>query len=495
MVPTPEQWQRIEELYHAALERGPDVLADAEPEVRLKVESLLAAARTGKVLLDQPAAGLSSEFRTQLKPGTCLGPYQIERLIGHGGMGQVYRARDTRLGRTVAIKTSSARFSERFEREARAIAALNHPHICHLYDVGPDYLVMEYIEGTPLKGPFPFAEALKYAEQICDALDTAHLKGIVHRDLKPGNILLSKKGIKLLDFGLAQIETGPGDPTITQLTEEGLVMGTPAYMAPEQYEGKRADNRSDIYAVGCVLYEMLTGKRLAAERTTFAQPFEGVLRTCLERDPDERWQSARDLKHALRWAAQTAVPPPPTKSHAWMSWAIAGIAVASLLGVLVWPRPGASGREPIRFTFEPPDNTTLVRNNRDAALSPDGRRIALVLKDASGTNAVWVRPLNSQVLRRIDGTDDASSIFWSPDGQFLGFFAQGKLKKDRGRGGPAAEYLHHNRGHRRRLEPCGRNRIQSDQSCGLDARLRRGRYAAATHGARFRAPGEFAPLP
>src|SRR5580658_9295816 len=253
MAPTPERWQRIEALYHAALENGRDALAGADPELRHEVESLLDAAPTGKGLLDLPAAALLSEFRTtQLNAGTCLGSYQIEALIGQGGMGRVYRARDTRLGRTVAIKTSSARFSDRFEREARAVAALNHPHICHLYDVGRDYLVMEYIEGTPLKGPLPADRALKYAEQILDALDAAHRKGIVHRDLKPGNILLSKQGIKLLDFGLARMTTGPENAnaeTMTQMTQTGAVMGTPGYMAPEQREGKQADARSDVYCL------------------------------------------------------------------------------------------------------------------------------------------------------------------------------------------------------------------------------------------------------
>jgi hypothetical protein len=188
MAPTPERWQQIEALYHAAMERGRGVLDGADPELRREVESLLAEAPTGQGLLDQPAAELLAEAATiELKQGARLGPYQIESLIGQGGMGKVYRARDTRLGRTVAIKTSNARFSERFEREARAVAALNHPHICHLYDVGPDYLVMEYIEGTPLKGPFALDETLQYAEQICDAPEAAHQKNIIHRDLKPGN--------------------------------------------------------------------------------------------------------------------------------------------------------------------------------------------------------------------------------------------------------------------------------------------------------------------
>ena len=261
----PERWRQIEQLYHAALETKPGertaFLTEAcngDDDLRREVESLLAAPSAGPGLLDEPLAALLAEARTiELTPGTRIGPYRIEALIGQGGMGKVYKTHDTRLGRTVAIKTSSRRFNQRFEREARAVAALNHPHICHLYDVGPDYLVMEYIEGSPVKGPMPADQVLKYAEQILDALDNAHRNGIVHRDLKPGNILLSKQGIKLLDFGLAQISPGPGDPTMTQT---GTVMGTPAYMAPEQREGGRADARSDIYSFGCVLYEMAHGQ-------------------------------------------------------------------------------------------------------------------------------------------------------------------------------------------------------------------------------------------
>jgi serine/threonine-protein kinase len=312
MAPTPDRWQKIEALYHAALERDPasraaflDGACGHDDELRREIESLLAADPTGQGLLDRPVSSLLAESATiEFEPGACVGAYQIEGVIGQGGMGKVYRARDTRLGRIVAIKTSSARFSDRFEREARAIAALNHPHICHLYHVGPDYLVMEYVEGTPLKGPLPMDAALKYAEQVCDALDAAHQKGIVHRDLKPANILLAKHGIKLLDFGLAQMEAGPDDPTMAQMTQAGAVIGTPAYMAPEQWEGKKADARSDIYSFGCVLYEMLTGKRAAGEREAVAPPLGDVLRTCLEKDPEDRWQSARELKHALHWAAQ-----------------------------------------------------------------------------------------------------------------------------------------------------------------------------------------------
>src|ERR1700689_3936687 len=217
----------------------------------------------------------------ELKPGAKLGPYEIVSAIGKGGMGEVWKACDPRLGRDVAIKVSAQQFTDRFESEARATAALNHSNICTLFDVGPNYLEMELIEGTPLKGPLPGDQALKYAEQICDAIDAAHRRGIVHRDLKPGNILISKQGIKLLDFGLAQMNPGPNDQTMTQT---GGVMGTPAYMAPEQWEGKQADARSDLYSFGCVLYEMLTGTRAVGDRAAVAPPFEDIVRICLDKD-------------------------------------------------------------------------------------------------------------------------------------------------------------------------------------------------------------------
>jgi serine/threonine protein kinase len=252
--------------------------------------------------------------------GDKLGPYEILAPIGAGGMGDVYKARDTRLDRTVAIKVSKTEFSERFEREARAVAALNHPNICTLHDVGANYLVMEYIGGTPLKGPLPVDQALKYAAQICDALDAAHKKGIVHRDLKPANILVTKSGIKLLDFGLAKIgqPVKPlDDATLTMaLTGKNEIVGTLYYMSPEQLQaqatGQDIDARSDIFSFGLVLYEMLTGKR-AFEGTSAASVIAGImerptpsiadlappaldrlLQRCLEKDPDDRWQTVRD---------------------------------------------------------------------------------------------------------------------------------------------------------------------------------------------------------
>jgi len=264
-----------------------------------------------------------------LSAGEKLGPYQILASIGAGGMGEVYKANDTRLDRIVAIKVSKTEFSERFEREARAVAALNHPNICTLHDVGPTYLVMEYIGGSPLKGPLPFDQALKYAAQICDALDAAHKKGIVHRDLKPANILVTKSGIKLLDFGLAKIgqTVKPlDDATLTMaLTGKNEIVGTLYYMSPEQLQaqatGQEIDARSDIFSFGLVLYEMLTGKR-AFEGSSAASVIAGImerpapsiadlappaldrlLQRCLEKDPDDRWQTVRDLKAELEWIA------------------------------------------------------------------------------------------------------------------------------------------------------------------------------------------------
>src|SRR5215471_8993876 len=264
---TSERFQQIEELYHAARARTGEeraaLLAQADPELRREVESLLAQPDSDK-FLDRPALKDATELGdttvTLLTAGACLGPYRIEGKIGEGGMAAVYRAVDTRLGRAVAIKVAQKEFSDRFEREARAISSLNHPHICTLHDVGPNYLVMELVEGETLaallkSGPLPVKTALLYASQILAALAEAHGKGIIHRDLKPGNIMIGKSGVKALDFGLAKL-CGQ-DETITV---SHMVMGTPAYMAPEQREGT-ADARTDLYSFGCVLYEMLTGGR------------------------------------------------------------------------------------------------------------------------------------------------------------------------------------------------------------------------------------------
>ena len=263
-----------------------------------------------------------------LPAGTRLGPYEIVGPIGAGGMGQVYTARDTRLERTIAIKVSGEQFSARFEREARAIAQLNHHHICQLYDVGPDYLVMEYIDGTPLKGPLPLDEALKYGLQICDGLHAAHEKGVIHRDLKPANILLTRAGVKLLDFGIAQVAQPPlSDAEVTQdfgLTQAGTILGTPGYMSPEQSEAKRVDARSDIFSFGVVLYEMLSGRRAFSGESTIAamaavlhkepeplhapESIRRVVARCLRKSPDERFQSVAELRAALGSVSASTLP-------------------------------------------------------------------------------------------------------------------------------------------------------------------------------------------
>src|SRR5689334_8211998 len=288
--------------------------------------------------------------------GAQVGPYVLLAPIGAGGMGEVWKARDTRLDRIVAIKTSKEQFSERFEREARAVAALNHPHICQLYDVGPNYLVMEFIEGAPLKGPLPIEKAVEYAGQILDALDAAHSKGITHRDLKPANILVTKQGIKLLDFGLAKQSAvlKESDATLTEsLTLQGQIVGTLQYMSPEQLQGKQADPRSDLFSFGCVLYEMLTGKRafggenpastIAALLEREPAPLDTaplldrIVRRAPAKDLDQRFQTARDLKAALNWAREQPSTTSVAGRHIQRWWMAALAALMLILGVIaVW---------------------------------------------------------------------------------------------------------------------------------------------------------------
>jgi Tol biopolymer transport system component len=368
-----------------------------------------------------------------LRAGEKLGPYEILAQIGAGGMGEVWKARDTRLDRIVAIKTSKAQFSERFEREARAVAALNHPHICTLHDVGPNYLVMEFVEGTPLKGPVPPAEAVRYASQIAEALDAAHRKGTTHRDLKPGNILITRQGIKLLDFGLARIAPSEHDPT---LTIAGQVMGTPAYMSPEQWEGKAGDARSDIYAFGCVLYEMLTGKRVTPDRAPLEQqPLEGIVAKCLEKDPESRWQSARDIKAVLELPAPRV--PPPRRLWPWIAAAavLAGIGIA--LGMVLWRSAAPVIERPVvRLDLDlGPDVSFGSTTGPAVILSPDGTRLVFNSQDGDGTRHLFARRLDQSKALRLPGTEGASAPFFSPDGQWVGFFGLGKLKKVRIDGG------------------------------------------------------------
>jgi len=315
-----ERFRKIEELYHKVLEGTPEeksaLLAQADPELRGEVESLLLEIPDGEfldrhavqnaphLLEDSTVAGITS--------GASLGPYRIESKLGEGGMGEVFRAVDTRLGRAVAIKTNREQFNIRFEREARAISSLNHPNICTLYDVGPNYLVMELVEGETLaarlrQGPVAVQTVLLFSRQIASALVEAHSKGIVHRDLKPGNIMIGRTGIKVLDFGLAR---SLQDETVTA---SQMIVGTPAYMAPEQREGKPVDARTDIYAFGCVLYEMLTGERATPQRKRMrGRKLEAILSRCLEEDAERRWQSAAELHRELDGVSKLGRPSNPS---------------------------------------------------------------------------------------------------------------------------------------------------------------------------------------
>jgi len=382
-----------------------------------------------------------------VKIGDRLGPYEILALIGAGGMGEVYKARDTRLDRIVAVKISKTEFSERFEREARAIATLNHPQICQLYDVGPNYLVMEYIEGTPLKGPLPLGKAVECAGQILDALNAAHKSGITHRDLKPANILITKSGIKLLDFGLAKQNGLLKETDATKaLTGPGEILGTLQYMSPEQLQGKEADARSDLFSFGSVLYEMLTGKGAFQGQTaasviaailerepaplSLSPPLERVIKRSLAKDPDQRFQTARDLKVALDWAAEESPGQPKPGKRWWM--AAAGLLIgAGAVWAVGHVRPAAKADERVlRLEIEPPEGGRFVmaQDIGGAALSPDGKNLAFVAA-VNGQVALWIRPLDEKAARLIAGTEGATDPFWSPDGKSVAFFADGKLQR------------------------------------------------------------------
>ncbi len=424
-------------------------------------------------------------------PGRRLGPYEILSAIGAGGMGEVYKARDTRLDRTVAIKilpthlAERAELRERFEREAKTIASLNHPHICTLYDTGHqddiDFLVMEYIEGETLaqrlqKGSLPIQQVLQYAIEIADALDKAHRKGITHRDLKPGNIMLTKTGTKLLDFGLAKLKQEAAPvipdsqlPTVNSaITSEGTILGTLQYMAPEQVEAKEVDARTDIFAFGAVVYEMATGKKafegkssasvmakiMEAEPPSMAslQPMtppalDRVIKTCLAKDPDERWQTAGDLCRELKWIAESgassAVPAVATseRAHTLRRWALAAglacVLIATIAGFAVWNLKPTPPKPVTRTVITLPPGDRLVGPDQPAlALSPDGKQLAYAAIRGISSQ-LYLRSMDSQEARPISGTDGASEPFFSPDGQWIGFFAGGKLKKISVSGGAA----------------------------------------------------------
>ena len=421
-----------------------------------------------------------------LAANTRLGPYEIVAPLGAGGMGEVFRARDTRLDRTVAIKVCTGRFTERFEREARAISSLNHPHICALYDIGREgtveFLVMDYIDGESLearlrKGPLPIEEALQIAIQIASALDAAHRRGMVHRDLKPGNVMLTKGGAKLLDFGLAKMNEAAGlsDSDVTQLaphrpiTVEGTILGTLQYMAPEQLEGKEADARSDIFSFGAMLYEMITGRKgfagssqaslIAAVMTTAPPPvstiqpmaspaLDRLVRKCLAKSPDDRWQNAGDLLSELEWIAESGssagVPAPiaAKRRNRERMWQLAaGLAAALLIALAGWvavhlrnePGPPAT----VHFEIPVPDQLGFTVY-QIPAVSPDGQRVAFTASASQiASSRLFVRPLNAATATEIPIPGSLAGYpFWSPDSQQIAFHFGGTLQKVDPSGGP-----------------------------------------------------------
>jgi serine/threonine protein kinase/Tol biopolymer transport system component len=407
--------------------------------------------------------------------GSKLGPYEVIQAIGAGGFGQVYKARDNRLNRFVAIKVLPDHLShnptlkERFEREAQTLAKLSHPRICPVFDFGEesgmDFIVMEFLEGQTLaerlqKGALPLDDALKIAFDIADALSAAHQAGIIHRDLKPGNVMLTKSGPKLLDFGLAKnlsvaaaIVSAPDAPTaVPTLTVEGTILGTLQYMAPEQIEGQEADARSDIFSFGAVIYEMVTGilpftgrsqtsliaailkedpPSLQTRQPLTPAALDSVVKTCLEKDPDKRWQSAREVQHALTWiAAQAAAPAQKVVKSPILLRALAALMTLIAIGMagwIFWPKPQGAVN---RFEALLPEDVTP---GESVSVSPDGRRLAF---NAVGSNGLWVRAFESPEWRPLPGTESATSAFWSPDNKRLAFATTDQIKKVDIAGGP-----------------------------------------------------------
>ncbi len=430
-----------------------------------------------------------------LSGGTRLGPYEILAPLGAGGMGEVYRAKDSRLGREVAIKVLSEKVAgdaaalARFEREARAVAGLSHPNILALHDFGTDagvtYAVMELLDGESLaqrlvRGPMPASEIAQAGAQICGALSAAHRKGIVHRDLKPANVMLTKSGVKLLDFGLAKAASEtPGDgltsahTAAADVTRDGVIVGTLAYMAPEQVEGKPSDARSDIFALGATLYEMATGRKafqassqaglisailsgeppaVSAVMPMSPPALDRIVRGCLAKDPDARWQTAHDVGLQLSalgdsgTATAAAARPQARRGLRVLPWAVAAI-FGALAAAAFWKagRPPAVAARTVRFPLPPPPGRAFFTTYETVtvAVSPDGSRIAYVSApsavsaarrgiaspEAPETRSIWIRDLATLESRPVRGTDAATSLFWSPDGKSLGFFAPGKLKR------------------------------------------------------------------
>jgi len=482
---TPERWQEVKKVLAGALERAPGERhayldqACAEPDLRREVESLIAAHEQAQTsFLAEPALPPK-----QLAIGSRLGPYEILSRIGAGGMGEVYKARDARLNRIVAIKilpdhlADRVNLRERFDREARTIASLNHPHICTLYDIGGQdgvaYLVMEYLEGETLaqrlvKGPLPLEQVLQYAIEIADALDKAHRKGVTHRDLKPGNIMLTKSGAKLLDFGLAKLrqDVAPTTP-LSQLptadnaiTAQGTILGTLQYMAPEQLEAREADARTDIFAFGAVVYEMATGNKAFAGKSQASvisaimssnpppmsslqpmtpQALDRAVKKCLQKESEDRWQSAKDLTDELKWIASesasgvafaAAAATPARGGRRWVAVsAVACVVAAGVSALLVWVLKPAAPKAVTRFSISLPPSQRMEALGKAIAISPDGTRLVYVAGPSNLATQLYIRQMDGLEARPIPGTEGGHDPFFSPDGQWVGFADSEKLMK------------------------------------------------------------------
>ena len=491
----PQRWKQIDELLNAALDIEPDQRAaflnlacPGDEDLRKEVESLLASDKNQQNSLEaypkQVAADWIESRTTEIVGGTSVGPYKIDSMIGSGGMGEVYRASDSRIGREVALKILPAHFSQdsdrlrRFQQEAQAAGMLNHPNIVAIYDTGTHnggpYLVSELLQGEVLQQKLsghslPIRKAIDYATQIAKGLSAAHEKGIIHRDLKPGNIFITKEGrVKILDFGLAKL-THPDAPpsTNTEQTETGVVLGTIVYMSPEQVTGKKVDSRSDIFAFGSLFYEMLCGKRpfsgetqietmhailksdpadLYSNHPEISPAVERIVRRCLEKDPSNRFQTASDLAFTLESLYSSSAPvvqslhPIKRSQLAWLG-AISFFISTAVLGVALYRSSNNTPNENIasvqRFSIVLPPGTIL----NSLALSPDGHHIAYVTNTAIGLSKLWLRSIDSNQAEEIPGTENAAQPFWSPDGRSIGFFTENALKKWTMGGGPP-EKLH-----------------------------------------------------
>lgn len=489
----PERWDQIDEILQSVLERKPaergaylDKACAGDRLLRDRVESVIASHEQASGLMQEPAFEAAAVFEPEaagFRAGERIGPYEILGPLGAGGMGVVYVARDTRLGRKVAVKLLPTYFSQdqdrlrRFEQEARAASALSHPNILSIHDIGEHagspYVISELLEGETLRdrligGPLPQRKAIDYALQLTRGLATAHERGIIHRDLKPENIFVTKDGqVKILDFGLAKLVAPVGGhelqsdaPTIKVKTGSGVIMGTAGYMSPEQVRGQPTDHRSDIFSFGAVLYEMLSGKRafhgdsmveslnaiLKDEPPDLAEGLAGVspalsrlVNRCLEKNPAERFHSASDLGFALESltgissSTSKALLPSPSGliNRERVAWVIAVVLLLSALAVALFyfQRTPPEARV-LRFVVSPPENAVFDFDDfpYPVAVSPDGRRLALATRIA-GRAQLWLRALDSPTAQPLRGTEGGTAPFWSPDSRFIGFFAEGKLKK------------------------------------------------------------------